>query len=696
MTITASRRGSPGASLIEQPFMKILSQVRKSHGLALLATMCALAVMLLIFVGVMCWISSNGKQLRGNQTFMSSQAAAEGATEMVFAQMDRDYLFGSLNSDVSGYETLYPLSSNWPVQYTFRVNVTEGQQSATLQYLNNQYTNLLGEPQTVTITATATPSGPFEAVPATVSQNITFAEVPVFQFAIFYNLDLDISPGSSMSVNGSTFCNENIWCYPPAKITFNGSVEAAGNYFFHWDTNGEQSGNISSSPTKPTFNDGVALSHVDPLVLPIGAGANSSSTTNNSSVVEAIINIPPASVAAPQQIAYVATNQVYLFNEASLIVSNAAFGLNGMAPWSNPFTVYLQDSALTPSTPFGDHWIQLTNDFYIISNRNSSGGGLVSTPVDWIPNFRFTNNMCGFAWVNTAAATNGPGPLGTNSVWYAGFSFLTNVTYYDYRELDSNETVQLDVASLGAWITNCAPNGGSNWNQLLANDTGWGIDSIFIYNDAPFTSQSLPSVSVINGALLPNSTCMSSGTNVFTRGLTVATPQPLYVIGDYNVRTNGGPQVTGLGNTVNTYPAAFMADAITILSTNWLTDWKQGTYTSRSAANTTVNAACLEGIVPSTGGQKNGGDGNGAHYSGGIENFLRLLENWSGKTLTYNGSIMVMFPSEYATNYWQQPGAYYGVPNRNWGFDTNFLVQSDLPPLTPNFRTVIRNSWTGN
>ncbi|MGH7942711.1 MAG: hypothetical protein ACREE6_12760, partial [Limisphaerales bacterium] len=84
------------------------------------------------------------------------------------------------------------------------------------------------------------------------------------------------------------------------------------------------------------------------------------------------------------------------------------------------------------------------------------------------------------------------------------------------------------------------------------------------------------------------------------------------------------------------------------------------------------------------------------HYSGGIENFLRLLEDWNGKTLTYNGSIMVMFASKYATNYWQLPEAYYYFPNRQWAFDTNFLIQSDLPPLTPNFRTVIRNSWTGN
>ena len=60
------------------------------------------------------------------------------------------------------------------------------------------------------------------------------------------------------------------------------------------------------------------------------------------------------------------------------------------------------------------------------------------------------------------------------------------------------------------------------------------------------------------------------------------------------------------------------------------------------------------------------------NYSGGVENFLRLLESWSSKTLTYNGSIVVMFPSIYATNSWEPTGNYYNPPTRNWAFDANF------------------------
>ena len=202
------------------------------------------------------------------------------------------------------------------------------------------------------------------------------------------------------------------------------------------------------------------------------------------------------------------------------------------------------------------------------------------------------------------------------------------------------------------------------------------INSIYVFSSVPRTASQLPGVRVIKGSRLPPS------------GLTVATPEPLYVLGNYNITTNGNQTSTTLGDTTNTSPAALMGDAVTILSANW----SDATYVSGyalssrtvSAANTTVNAATLEGIVPS----------NGAHYSGGVENFLRLLESWGGDTLTYNGSIIVLFPSQYATSFWQDTGNYYNPPARAWGFDLNFNNAALLPPLAPKIKGTIRGSWS--
>jgi hypothetical protein len=113
-----------------------------------------------------------------------------------------------------------------------------------------------------------------------------------------------------------------------------------------------------------------------------------------------------------------------------------------------------------------------------------------------------------------------------------------------------------------------------------------------------------------------------------------------------------------------------------------------------NTGNTTVNAAMLEGIVASN-------PAISGNYSGGVENFLRLLENWSDsptgassqQTLTYNGSIVVLFYSQYATNSWQPTGNYYNPPHRNWAFDLNFQNPNKLPPMTPANRAIIRGNW---
>jgi hypothetical protein len=240
---------------------------------------------------------------------------------------------------------------------------------------------------------------------------------------------------------------------------------------------------------------------------------------------------------------------------------------------------------------------------------------------------------------------------------------VTNVTFYDFRESKTVQAVQIDVAKFNAWLITNTASGGENWNfenTFGPTSKGHNLDSIYVYNNVPLTTAQLPAVRIINGQQLPSSF-----------GLTIATPQPLYVLGNYNVQTNGGSPVLGTTNTASTYPAALMGDAITILSGNWRDSVDNENPTPNA---TTINAATLEGIVPSD------PTINGS-YSGGVENFLRLLENWAGVTLTYNGSIAVMFDSQYATNHWG--GSYYGVPARNWNFDSNFLNLNKLPPLTP-------------
>ena len=183
------------------------------------------------------------------------------------------------------------------------------------------------------------------------------------------------------------------------------------------------------------------------------------------------------------------------------------------------------------------------------------------------------------------------------------------------------------------------------------------------------TATNLPAVRVVNGAMLPTQTA--------PYGFTLVTPMLLYIYGNYNVSNSFGSSL-GQNSAIYTWPAALMAGAITVLSGNW----NDGT-TSKwpLASDTTINAALLAGIVPS---QSSYNSSTGTGYSGGMENFLRLLKGWGASgDLWYNGSIAAMFPSQYATNCWVQTGNYYAAPTRHWASDANFMDVTKLPPLTP-------------
>ena len=262
-----------------------------------------------------------------------------------------------------------------------------------------------------------------------------------------------------------------------------------------------------------------------------------------------------------------------------------------------------------------------------------------------------------------------PPDSGTN------YSFVSNASFYDYREGKTVNATQIDVAKFNSWLSNTSTNGGSAVNGKAQFKMSHGLNSIYTLDTRPVTTATLAGVRVVNGKVLPED------------GLTVATPAPLYVKGHFNLN-NGTDTTSGQTNTANTKPAAFIADAVTMLSDKWSDSYNNKTSIgSRAPENTTVNAAILAGIVES---QK---DSSGTkHYSGGVENFPRFLEDWSGESLTYNGSMVVMFPSRRATNFWSY-GSSYTAPNRKWAFDTSFLNSDRLPPLTPQVRKLVRGQW---
>ncbi len=151
----------------------------------------------------------------------------------------------------------------------------------------------------------------------------------------------------------------------------------------------------------------------------------------------------------------------------------------------------------------------------------------------------------------------------------------------------------------------------------------------------------------------PNGVRLNNGSQLASN-LTVVSNTPVYIQGDYNK------------SGANKRSTAVICDAITLLSSNW------GTGTAPN--NTEVNTAFIAGIKPTP-------ETGLLTYSGGLENYTRLLENWTGKSLTIKGSFVELWFSQIASGNWK--GSYYSAPNRVWSYDTDFNDPAKLPPFTP-------------
>jgi hypothetical protein len=624
-------------------------------GFALPTTLIILGALLLVFATIFSLMSSNAVNTQRNKQYFTSQSAAEAAAEIVISAMYRDFLAHSLVTNGTGYTTLPATidQSSWPVQYVFsdtngvanQVSVVVGPEVNT-QLTSGQYHGLYSYARTCTVIAKATPISQPQTVPAAVQEQMQFAEIPLFQYAIFFNVNLEMDPGATMTVTGPVFCNQNIW-EGSTLLSFASTVQAAGtnsdtvnNPFAVWKP--------GSAPATFLLGTSEPENGVKPLMMPIG-------TNNDPAVVRSVLDLPPTAYAMGTAGAYTANGQVYMANEANLIVSNAVYGTNSPSPVGTNLFVYLQDSAAAP------YLTLVTNDYYVMTNR------LVHStyPTNYVPAC-FCSNIV-----------------------YAGYTFATNVAFGDWREMHSGQSatsrtvqaVQISVTNLCTWFKNSQVNGGAIFNTQISNHWNYGICSLFVYNSVPPTATTLPAVRMVNGARLPDS------------GLTVITPFPIYVKGDYNVMDATG--TSSAGSTTHTKPAALMGDAVTILSNGW-----QDSTTSENpvAQVTTVNAAAMGGIVQTS---PLNPTLNGWSYSGGAHNFLRNLENWHGVTLNYNGSIVVPFYSKYATNQLASgisggaaTTAYYTPPNRNYAFDLNFLNDTLIPPLTPRSLALVRGQWS--
>jgi hypothetical protein len=191
-------------------------------------------------------------------------------------------------------------------------------------------------------------------------------------------------------------------------------------------------------------------------------------------------------------------------------------------------------------------------------------------------------------------------------------------------------------------------------------------------------------------------------------GFTVASENPLYIWGDYNTNAADAASwktdtVQFQGDVTGHSAAAVISDAVTLLSVDWNDLYSMGTV----AAPSSIQVTDLSNRNPShdgyfrvaIAGGKNinflqptyttpAAPGNDFGTDGGVHNFLRYLETWSGQTVHYKGSLVSLFYATYNTGTFKCCTDVYGVPTRDYNFDLDFSSPGGLPPGTPMFRDV--------
>jgi hypothetical protein len=327
-------------------------------------------------------------------------------------------------------------------------------------------------------------------------------------------------------------------------------------------------------------------------------------------------------------------------------------------------------SQVSPYLPFG--WnLNLDGS----TNNNKSYHELIERPAsgtDPLSQIRLYN-QAGYRILidatNTITVTTKSGAtLGGGDYNALVGTITTNQAFYDAREASYLRMASVDISALINQLNKL-----DDWNGLvyISDTSARNVD-----NAGNVTNAGTAVNVTLNGntaSTLKRGIRFKNGATLPSGGLTIITDNPLYIQGDFN--TGGNPPSnsgTYTSPTVNGYTrrnAALVADAVTVLSGAWNDSNSDKTTPQRDASNTTINAAVVAGNVPT----------GAAAYSGGGENFIRLLEDWSGNHFTYYGSMVQLYKSQQATGNWiTSGGTVYKTPIRHWYYDTNFTNGS--PP----------------
>jgi len=472
------------------------------------------------------------------------------------------------------------------------------------------------------------------------------AAIPVFQFGVFYEKDLEITNGQRLDMQGWVHTNGNIY------------ARSGGGLYLH---------NSVTTPNKFRFRrkDGTNPGGTDQVFID-DAGATARQVNDDSDGLPVAANF-----------------RNWSETRFSGRLKTNAYGVDSLRlplPIGVPPEELIADRNVADNQDERDAKFAWKADFYV--------------SIDYT---RINNTVCNAAgatdiqYIRLAGRTS-PTTAQCNLIFAADSN-----KWWESREQTFVDEITIDYAQLFAWMTAAASNQSSIMyvtvrNIPTVNETY--INKRGCPNGAGCTFRPFPTIKIVNASLLG-------------RPFTIASNLPIYVQGNYNSNVNWRPSAI-IGDAFTWLSPGFSTAGILNrpagagVSTGGVTRW---TYAPAAAsANTSVYAAVLAGhggtpfdwVTPGVtpAGCNFTGTGSQSYfYGGGLENFPRFLEDWGGRTAFYRGSLVSIAYAQKATNFCGWAGVYYGVPTRDWAFDTRFQDPANLPPGTPVVGSVVQTAY---
>ncbi len=512
-------------------------------------------------------------------------------------------------------------------------------------------------------------------------RHFQYSSTSLFQFAVFYEGNLEMAPGSNMLIQGPIATNASAYLgtLPGITLTLASNVYYFQNYNGAPDPlTGETDAIISpGSYNDPVYNPnplGAAPNQAAERALQVSQLTNQANFVGDVNVSLDISTTPPS----PYLAAY--TNQVTHQVDVNEI-----------------YRAVVAPPPLDPNPPYA----QLTEDPLVKASRMYNAAGvLITIDANATPPY----HVGGLQSDGTINTTLYDGTFG--STIHQGGASTTDILDGTIRQsvADPRETLNgksgvnlttLNVGNLTAALATAMvtdPNLAANYNGV-----------VYVYDKTDNTQSGQPANS-LNGIRIKNATT----TPVYNDptgnplGFSIVSDNGVYVQGDYNTAN------INVGGVRMHNPSGIMGDAVTAVSQDWdptvsshpigtgadHTRWADastipvGAQFDTHPAGMEIDAAILTGNTPTnttvTPNIK----------SGGAQNLVRLIEDWYSPTsnlqLTVNGSLGQLFSSKYFQGPWVGTTAQAGLGGdkvyvqphlRNFTYDLNF--QSHTPAGSP-------------